>query len=80
MFVSDIHPSDAIYRYNSIKLNVIRREMVEADRTNTKADAKKAIADMARDFTLQQYQYFVGRSNTGKQENSTFRTGKNFVL
>ena len=80
MFVSDIRPSDAIYSYNSIKLNVLRREMVEADRVNTKSDAKKAIAEMAKDFTLQQYQYFVGRANTGRQETTTFRTGKNFAL
>ena len=62
MFVSDVRPSDDIYRYNSIKLNVIRREIIEADKVTTKVDMKQAIADMAKDFSLQQYQYFVGKN------------------
>ena len=79
MFVSDVRPSEEIYSYNSIRLNVLRKEMIEADRANGKLDMKKAMADLAKDFTLQQYQYFVGK-NANKQETVVFRTGKNFAL
>ena len=62
MFVSDVRASEEIYTYNSIKLNVLRREIVEADRATVKVDMKQAIADMEKDFSLQQYQYFVGKN------------------
>ena len=62
MFISDVRVNESIYSYNSIKLNVIRREIIEADKVNTKVDMKQAIADMAKDFSLQQYQYFVGKN------------------
>ena len=62
MFISDVRVNESIYSYNSIKLNVIRREIVEADKVTTKVDMKQAIADMAKDFSLQQYQYFVGKN------------------
>ena len=78
MFVSGIRYNEAIYSYNSIKLNVLRREMIEADCAKETADVKKAISDMAKDFSLQQYQYFV---RTGANQNETvFRTGKQFAL
>ena len=80
MFVSDVRPSGAIYSYNSIKLNVLRREIVEADRANEAFDVKKAMADMAKDFSLQQYQYFVGKKDADKQEPVIFRTGQSFAL
>ena len=80
MFVSDVRPSEEIYSYNSIKLNVIRREMIEADRATGKPDMKKTMADLAKDFTLQQYQYFVGKNGADKQETVVFRTGKSFAL
>ena len=62
MFISDVRVNESIYSYNSIKLNVIRREIIEADKVTTKVDMKQAIADMAKDFSLQQYQYFVGKN------------------
>lgn len=62
MFISDVRVNESIYSYNSIKLNVIRREIIEADKVTTKVDVKQAIADMAKDFSLQQYQYFVGKN------------------
>ena len=62
MFVTEIRHSDAIYNYNSIRLNVLRKEIVEADHATTNFDVKKAISDMAKDFSLQQYQYFVSSS------------------
>ena len=82
MFVSDVRPSEEIYSYNSIKLNVLRREMIEADRANTngKLDMKKAMADLAKDFTLQQYQYFVGKNSVDNKDTVVFRTGKSFAL
>ncbi len=79
MFVSEVRHSDVIYSYNSIRLNVLRKEMVEADRCNQKLDMKKALADMAKDFSLQQYQYFVGK-NDKKNDDIVFRTGRNFAL
>ena len=60
MFVTEVRPSDAIYNYNSIRLNVLRKEMVEADRATAGFDMAKAKLDMAKDASLQQYQYFVG--------------------
>ena len=80
MFVSDIRHSEEIYSYNSIKLNVLRREMIEADRANGKPDMKKTMADLAKDFTLQQYQYFVGKTGSDKQETIVYRTGESFAL
>ena len=80
MFVSDVRPSEEIYSYNSIKLNILRKEIIEADRTDAKTDMKKAIADMAKDFTLQQYQYFVGKNSMDSQDAIVFRTGKSFAL
>ena len=80
MFVSGVRPSEEIYSYNSIKLNVLRKEMVEADHANGKLDIKKAMADMAKDLTLQQYQYYVGKSSADKHESIVFRTGKSFAL
>ena len=80
MFVSDVRPSDDIYRYNSIKLNVLRREMIEADRSVSKREVAKAVSDIAKDFTLQQYQYFIGKSNAMKQGELVFRTGESFAL
>ncbi len=62
MFISDVRVNESIYSYNSIKLNVIRREIIEADKVTIKVDMKQAIADMAKDFSLQQYQYFVGKN------------------
>lgn len=62
MFISDVRVSEAIYSYNSIKLNVLRGEIIEADRASFKVDMKQAIADMEKDFSLQQYQYFVGKN------------------
>lgn len=80
MFVSGVRPSEEIYSYKSIKLNVLRREMIEADRANGKLDMKKTMADLAKDFTLQQYQYFVGSNSVKTQESVVFRTGKSFAL
>ena len=79
MFVSDVRPSEEIYRYNSIKLNVLRREMIEADHCVSKSEVTKALSDMAKDFTLQQYQHFVGKTDFAQSE-MVFRTGKNFAL
>lgn len=79
MFVSDVRPCEEIYSYNSIKLNVLRREIIEADRCNSKLDMKKALADMAKDFSLQQYQYFVGK-NEQTNVDVVFRTGRSFAL
>ena len=81
MFISGIRHSEAIYSYNSIRLNVLRREMIEADcaKEDAIADVKKAMSDMARDFSLQQYQYFV-RTNTANQSSAGLRTGKQFAL
>ena len=62
MFVTEIRHSDAIYSYNSIRLNVLRKEIVEADKAAANFDVKRAISDMAKDFSLQQYQYFVSSS------------------
>lgn len=62
MFVTEIRHSDSIYNYNSIRLNVLRKEMVEADRATAGFDVKRAISDMAKDVSLQQYQYFVSSS------------------
>jgi len=71
-------PSEAIYNYNSIRLNTLSGRMTEADAGSTKVDVAKAIADMAKDFSLQQYQYFV---RTGASQNDTaFLTGKKFAL
>ena len=78
MFISDIRHSEAIYSYNSIKLSVLRKEMIEADCAKEKVDVKKAMSDMVKDFTLQQYQYFV-RTGTNNTE-TVFRTGKQFAL
>lgn len=80
MFVSDVRPSEAIYSYNSIKLNVLRKEIVEADRADSAFDMKKVLADVAKDFSLQQYQYFVRRSDADSESTPVFRTGANFVL
>ena len=80
MFVSDVRPSEEIYSYNSIKLNVLRKEKIEADRSNGKLDMKKTMADLAKDLDLQQYQYFVGKSASARQEAVVFRTGKSFAL
>lgn len=80
MFVSDIRPSEEIYRYNSIKLNVLRRDMIEADRRISKGEVTKAMSDMAKDFALMQYQHFVGGSNSANSGEVRFRTGKNFAL
>ena len=80
MFVSDVRPSEEIYSYNSIKLNVLRKEMIEADRANGKPDLKKTMADLAKDFTLQQYQYFVGKNVDDNQKSIVYRTGKSFAL
>ena len=54
MFASDIRHSEAIYSYNSIKLSVLRKDMIEADCAKEKVDVKKAMSDMEKDFTLQQ--------------------------
>ena len=54
--------------------------MIEADRANGKLDMKKTMADLAKDFTLQQYQYFVGSNSVKTQESVVFRTGKSFAL
>ena len=62
MFVTEVRPSDAIYSYNSIRLNVLRKEMVEADRAAAGFDVRGAISDMEKDISLQQYQYFVSSS------------------
>ena len=62
MFVTEVRHSDTIYSYNSIRLNVLRKEMVEADRAAAGFDVQKAISDMAKDMSLQQYQYFVSSS------------------
>ena len=71
-------PSEAMYNYNSIRLNVLSGRVAEADMGNKKADITKAIADAAKDFTLQQYQYFV-RTGAG-QSDRAFLTGKKFAL
>ena len=80
MFVSDVRPCEEIYSYNSIRLNVLRKEMIEADRANGKPDLKKTMADLAKDFTLQQYQYFVGKNSSDNKDTIVFRTGKSFAL
>jgi len=80
MFVSDIRPSEEIYRYNSIKLNVLRRDMIEADRRISKGEVTKAMSDMTKDFVLMQYQQFIGGSSSANSSEVTFRTGKNFAL
>lgn len=83
MHISGVRPQEEIYNYNSIRMNVLRKDNVEACYGNVKYDVKKAISDMAKDFALQQYQYFVGTGSnaalTGKS-NTSFRTGENFVL
>jgi len=83
MYISGVRPQGEIYNYNSIKMNVLRKENVEVDSADMTYDVKKAISDMAKDFTLQQYQYFVGDGvhaiSKGKSDIS-FRTGENFVL
>lgn len=83
MYISGVHPHEEIYNYNSIKMNVLRKENVEVDLRDVSYDVKKAISDMAKDFALQQYQYFVGDGahtiSKGKSDIS-FRTGENFVL
>ena len=79
MFVSGVRPSEEIYSYNSIKLNVLRKEIIEADRCNSKLDMKKVLSDMTKDFSLQQYQYFVGK-NEQTSSDVVFRTGGSFVL
>ena len=80
MFVSDVRPCEEIYKYNSIKLNVLRRETIEADSCVSRVDMAKAVSDMAKDFSLQQYQRFVGKNASQNQNEIAFRTGKNFAL
>ena len=80
MFVSDVRPSEGIYSYNSIRLNVLRKDIIEVDRCASKIDVAKAISDMAKDFNLQQYQYFVGKNDSANHSEIVFRTGKNFAL
>ena len=74
----ECRPSEAIYNYNSIRLNTLSGRMTEADAGSAKVDITKVIADMAKDFSLQQYQYFV---RTGANQNDmAFLTGKKFAL
>lgn len=72
-------PREEMYTYNSIRLNSLRRQNVEVDAGTTKVDVTKAISDMAKDFVLQQYQYFV-RTDTTNQNANVFRSGKKFAL
>ncbi len=81
MFVSGVRPSEEIYKYNSIRLKVLRKQMIEADEVNVKVDIKKVMSDMAKDFTLQQYQYFVGSpSQTDDDSKVALCTGERFAL
>ena len=80
MHISGVRPQDEIYNYNSIRMNVLRKEIVEVDSCDKNFDVKKAISDMAKDFVLQQYQYFVGTSSSPSKSDTSFRTGENFVL
>ena len=81
MFVSGVRPNEEIYKYNSIKLKLLRKQMVEADKAEVKLDVKKAMSDVAKDFTLQQYQYFVGsRSSNNHDTKTSFCTGERFAL
>lgn len=83
MHVSGIRPQEKIYNYNSIRMNVLRKDNVDMSFGDVKYDVKKAISDMAKDFALQQYQYFVGAGSNvalAEKSNTSFRTGENFVL
>ena len=84
MFVSGVRPNEEIYKYNSIKLKLLRKQMVEADKAEVKLDVKKVMSDVAKDFTLQQYQYFVGEASFAiAKENAMempLRSGENFIL
>ncbi len=81
MFVSGVRPSEEIYKYNSIKLKVLRRQMIEADKVEVQLDVKKVMSDVAKDFTLQQYQYFVGNHSSKNHDTKTsFCTGERFAL
>ncbi len=83
MYITGVCPQEEIYNYNSIKMNVLRKENVEMTFSNVKYDVSKAISDMAKDFALQQYQYFVGdgvHALTKNDVDQSFRTGKSFVL
>ena len=81
MFVSGVRPNEEIYKYNSIKLKLLRKQMVEADKVDVKLDVKKVMSDVAKDFSLQQYQYFVGNKSSNNHGTKTsFYTGERFAL
>lgn len=83
MHVTGIHPHEEIYNYNSIRINVLRKQIVEADAVNDAYDVKKAVSDMAKDFALMQYQHFVGDTKqclAKGNAKTSFRTGESFAL
>lgn len=79
MLVSGVRPSEKIYAYNSIRLNVFCQPVAEADEVASKVDVKKIVSDMTQDAALQKYQYFVRSKDQGNAKNG-FYTGERFAL